>query len=291
MIRKPIVAGMFYSENKEMLEKEIIDSFKSIYGPGELPIERKDKKIVGVIVPHAGYYFSGAGQAWGYKEIAESEEAELYIILGTSHSGFPKAAICLEDFETPLGVVEVDKEFARSLMIKNAVVENNNAHEEEHSIEVQIPFLQFVNKGREDKIKIVPIVIGHKTDYAMVGQLIAKTIEQFNKKTVLICSSDFTHYGIRYGYMPFTSDVKENIEKIDKGAIKYIEKIDSRRFIEYVEDKEATICGSSAIAVFIEICKALGAKEAKVLSYFSSGDISKDWSNVVGYCSIIVEKS
>lgn len=289
MVRKPIVAGMFYEGDKDKLDEQITECFKSKFGPSELPVSKKGKKIIGVIAPHAGYQFSGPGQAWCYKEIGEAGFADVYVILGTSHIGFPKAAVLLEDFETPFGIVKVDEGFARSLISKGAVIEDRAAHSQEHSIEVQLPFLQFVNKDSLDKIRIVPIVVGSGADYEKLGKGIAATIKQLGKRVVLIVSSDFTHYGINYAYMPFSERVKENLEKLDKGAIEWIKKLDAWSFLNYIDETGATICGCHAIAGFIVACKELGAKKVRLEHYYNSGDVVGDYANAVGYASVVVE--
>ena len=146
MVRKPFVAGMFYEEGFDALDKQITECFKSKFGPGELPIKRRDKKIIGIIAPHAGYQFSGSGQAWCYKEIGESKFAETYVILGTAHSGFPQAAITTDEFETPFGIVSTDKRFIDLLIEKGVAIEDRLAQQLEQSIEVKLPLLQLVNK-------------------------------------------------------------------------------------------------------------------------------------------------
>ncbi|MBR9691162.1 AmmeMemoRadiSam system protein B [Candidatus Woesearchaeota archaeon] len=291
MTRKPIAAGMFYPDNFEELDKQIHKCFtENEKGPGALPIERRDKKIIGVIAPHAGYQFSGAGQAWCYKEIGEAEFADVYVIMGTTHVGFPEAATVIDDFETPLGTVNVDEKFAKSLIEKGVVVEDKMAHQNEHSIEVQLPFLQFVNKENLDKIKIVPIVVGKDANYEKLGRAIASVAKELGRKVMLICSSDFTHYGVHYGYVPFRGmNIKDKLKEFDMAAIKWIKELDSWSFINYVEETGATICGCYAIAAFIEACKSMGAKKVRVEQYYSSGDVTEDWTNAVGYASIVVE--
>lgn len=289
MTRKPIVAGMFYEKEKEKLKEQILNSFNSKFGPGSLPAEREDKKIIGIIAPHAGYKISGPGQAWSYKELGESETADTYIILGTAHSGFEESAVLLEDFETPFGKITVDQDFAKRLIAEGAIKENKEAHEQEHSIEVQLPFLQFVKENQIKNIKIVPIVVGAEADHEKLGKAIAKVIKQTEKKVILICSSDFTHYGVSYGYLPFKENIKENLRKLDQKAISWIEKFDAWSFLDYIKEKEATICGKDAIAAFIIACKELNATEVEMINYYSSGEVTGDWTNVVSYCSMIVK--
>jgi len=289
MTRKAVTAGMFYADSFDALDKQIAGCFTAKFGPGELPIERKDKKIMGIIVPHAAYQFSGPGQAWCYKEIAESEFADTYIILGTSHTKFKQAATLIDEFETPFGMVHVDERFTKSLIDKGVVTEDKIAHQNEHSIEVQLPFLQFVNKDRLDKIRIVPIVVGKETNYEKLGKAIASTVLQMERKVILICSSDFTHYGISYSYLPFRGDVKTKLKEFDLAAIRWITDMDSWSFLNYVEETGATICGAYAIATFLEACKGLGAQKGRVEQYYTSGEVTEDYANVVGYGSIIVE--
>lgn len=289
MVRKPIAAGMFYEELFELLDKQISECFTHAKGPGALPAKRTDREILGIIAPHAGYQFSGPCQAWAYKEIAESKFPDIFIILGTNHQGFGKAATLLEDFETPLGIVKTDIDFAKKL-IKNSdfnIVENKELHAKEHSIEVQLPFLQFANKDNLNNIRIVPIITGPEADYKKVAETIIETAKKENKKIIIIASSDFTHYGFSYGFVPFQTNIKENLYKLDKEAIKHIEKLDAFAFLDYVKTTETTICGAQAIAIAIKTVKALKAKKAKLLQYYTSGDIVNDYRNAVGYASIL----
>ncbi|MEA2037677.1 MAG: AmmeMemoRadiSam system protein B, partial [Nanoarchaeota archaeon] len=232
MVREAVVAGMFYPSDKEELIDQINDSFHSKFGPGTLPAKKRVKEVLGMIAPHAGYQFSGPGAAWAYKELGESKLADVYVILGLSHSG-QGSCVSLEDWETPLGKVEVDKEFNEALIMNSKLKQNEEAHMQEHSIEVQLPFLQFVNRDFLDKFKIAPITVSG--DYEEIAKAIVETIKQTGKKVAIIASSDFTHYGMNYGFFPFSSNVKENMHKMDKGAIIEIEKLNSNGFLDYVE--------------------------------------------------------
>ncbi len=289
MPRKPITVGMFYEEIFELLDKQIAECFIHEKGPGALPSKRTDKEIIGIIAPHAGYQFSGPCQAWAYKEIAEAKFPDLFIILGTNHQAVGKAATLLDDFETPLGIVKTDVDFAKKL-IKNSnfnIIENKQLHAKEHSIEVQLPFLQFANKDNLNNIRIVPIITGPEADHKKIAETIAETARQENKKIIIIASSDFTHYGFSYGYVPFQTKVKENMYKLDREAVKHIEKLDTEAFLNYLQETEATICGANAIAAAIEVAKKMKAEKARLLQYYTSGDIIGDYRNAVGYAAIL----
>jgi AmmeMemoRadiSam system protein B len=221
MVREAVVAGQFYPGGKEELLSSIKESFTSKFGPGSLPEKRGKGKVYGAISPHAGYVYSGAGNAWVFKEIGEAEFADVYVILGVNHSG-PNTCVSDEDWETPLGTVACDKEFVGLLEEKGLAVDNE-AHHMEHSIEVQLPFLQFVSKDRINELKIVPIMIADG-DFEKWGNIIKDAVKALGRNVVVICSSDFTHYGYNYGFVPFETDVKENMKKLDLGAVNLIEK-------------------------------------------------------------------
>jgi hypothetical protein len=285
MARKPIVAGMFYESSKEALIGQIEECFLSEFGPGRLPKEREGKNILGVIAPHAGYAYSGACAAYSYKEIAESALFDVFVLLGLSHSGYG-SCISLEEWETPLGIVKCDRDFGKALMENTGLRQNEEAHSQEHSIEVQLPFLQFVSKG---SVKVLPIIVSGDVPYGKLAENIAKTIKESNKRACLIASSDFTHYGLNYGYLPFRANVKENMYALDNGAISHIKRLNAAKFLDYAERTGATICGKLPIAVMVEACRLLKGEHAELLKYYTSGDIVHDYSSAVGYASIVAE--
>ena len=285
MNRKPVVSGMFYESTFDKLDKQIISCFNHKLGPGDLPIKRTNKKILGIISPHAGYPFSGPCAAWAYKEIAESKFPKTYVIISPNHTGFGAefSTYLFADWETPLGIVKVDKDLGNKL-IKNFPDLRNEAeaHLHEHSIETQLPFLQFVSKDNLKKLKFLPICI--KSDNYNKLKDLAKVLSEF-EDIVIICSSDLTHYGPNYNFTPFLNSKKENLHKLDAKYIEYIKELNSKDFFE--SSKKSTICGKSPIVVAIEFAKEKGSKKTILLNYYTSGDISNDYTNAVGYASIV----
>jgi AmmeMemoRadiSam system protein B len=286
MVRKPTVAGQFYKEDPAELNEEIKQCFKK--GPGALKEKKRGKEIKAIISPHAGYFFSGKGAAWCFKELAESKIPDIYIMIGLSHRGH-RSCISMEDWETPLGIVKTDKDFGQLLLKNSKLRQDEKAHAEEHSIEVELPFLQYINKGMMDKIKILPIVVSPDFSYIEIARNIKNAIDLSKKKVIIITSSDFTHYGINYGYMPFTADAKENLYALDKKAIDFITSLNPAGFLTYIKKTGATICGQLPIAVTLELCILMGAKKSRLLNYYTSGDIISDYSSAVGYASIVFE--
>jgi hypothetical protein len=294
-MRKPIVAGQFYSADKTELDEEIKKSFKHYLGPRMPKVPLKERKIYGCIVPHAGYIYSGACASHAYKELAELNKKsfpDTFIILGPDHSGYGKAffSLTFDDFETPLGIIKNDTELGAKILQETShlgLQEDKQAHKYEHSLEVQIPFLQFVAKIVKKEFKIVPIIIS-TLEYDKLIALGSKLGELCKDKNVyIIASSDFTHYGYNYGFLPFpASEAKTRLKELDRKAINYILKLDSKAF--YEEAIKTTICGSGAIVTAIEACKKMGSKKASLLKYYTSAEISKDYSSAVGYASIIL---
>lgn len=296
-MRKPVVAGSFYLSDKSSLNMQIESCFLKKFGPGNLPRafpvhERK----YGLIVPHAGYPYSGECASHAYKSLVEVKKSDLpetFIILGPNHTGHGQAvfSLSLENFETPLGLVENDTEFGEKLIEESSPLAQKDeiAHQFEHSIEVQLPFLQFCYNMMKKEFKIVPIIVS-TIDYdncVKIAKIIAKIAKEQKKKVCVIASSDFTHHGPSYGFIPFTKDIKNNLYTLDRNAINKILKLDSKGFHELAI--KSTICGLSTIVVCIEASKALGAKKASLLKYYTSGDVLGDYANAVGYASIAFE--
>jgi len=284
-LRRPTVDGQFYSKDFEELGNQINDCFTSKFGPGDLPVSKRNKKIFGIVAPHAGYNFSGPCQAWAYKEVAESKFPETYVILGNSHNG--ESGVLLDDYQTPFGIVKTDRYFCE-MLIKNLdfIKDNKFAHKNEHSVEVQLPFLQYVSKDRLKDIKIVPLVLGYDIDkIRQLGIFLGDCERRIN----IIISGDFTHYGPSYGYVPFVYNVKKELYDLDKTAISFIEKMDVDGFWDYVNEKGATICAAKSIIATMIAAKGYGVKRARLLQYYTSGDVTGDYNNAVGYGSLVFE--
>lgn len=267
MKREPAVAGYFYSNNVRDLKFDL----------SRLIVFSEEKlKVKGVIAPHAGYMYSGwvAGKVYG-----AILPPEIAIIIGPNHTGLGRriAVFDGESFITPLGEVFVDKELVEDLTNSVSILSSDiMAHLHEHSIEVQIPFLQYLNPN----IKIVPICLGRLNleEIIILGGGIAESVKKRSDKyIVIIASSDFSHY------VPHKI-AKEN----DLEAIKEIINLSEEKFVTLVEEKNLSICGYIPIAVTINACKTLGATNAKLIDYMTSGDVIKDYDSVVGYGGIII---
>ncbi len=204
------------------------------------------------------------------------------ILMGPSHYTcmHGMAVSGVEAYETPLGKVRVDRKICDALARQPLFQGPSHAEMPEHSLEMQLPFLQVV-LGAFD---LVPLVVGElgRHDYAVAA---AELRKYMNEETVVVASSDFTHYGPRFGYMPFRDKLKQNLAKLDGDAIKKIIARDASGFLRYVDETGATICGSRPIAVLLQMLppEARGTK----LAYYTSGDLLQDYTDTVSYASIV----
>ncbi len=287
----------FYPINPSSLIKAIENCFKNPrFGPGRLPSKSSridEGPVVAGVAPHAGYEFSGPCAAWLYLELAERvPKIDTFVILGSNHTGFGSTFTTTKRFEkwaTPLGEVRVDTVFLEELEKEYpALVDDVAAHMREHSIEVQLPFLQYLY---ENEFELVPIVVKH-VEYEEAKEFaraILSVVQKLGRTTVVIASSDFTHHGAYYGYVIFRENVVENVKRLDLEFVKVIEALDTKKFLNMIRRYDSTICGYGAIAVAMEYAKLVNAR-AKLLKYYNSGEVTGEEDMVVGYASIAFEK-
>jgi AmmeMemoRadiSam system protein B len=280
-IRRPTQAGAFYEGDAEALKIQIENCFLQEPGPKKHPQVNKNgpRQLVGLICPHAGYMYSGAVAANAYYELACDGKPDIVVILGPNHTGYGSALSLMNEgvWRTPFGDVEVDVETANQIVKETRIVDvDDAAHRFEHSIEVQLPFLQYLYGSN---FRFVPICFQMQDLYSAleIGQALAKVL--INKNAVIIASSDMTHYEPQ-----ITAAAK------DKAALKAVEVMDVERFHSIIEKQNITACGYGPIATVIAAAKRMGAKEAKLLCYKSSGDVTGDYSSVVGYAAVSFKK-
>ena len=275
IVRSPAVAGMFYHLNQEMLRKQIKSCIDHKLGPKKI----KEEKFIAAVVPHAGYPYSGPVAAWTYSKIPKCN----YIILGPNHSGLGSTFGLMKEgvWKTPLGSANIEDKTAKKLLENCKLLEYDIlSHEPEHSIEVQLPFIQY--RFGED-FNFIPICVMNESpsfdfleECRFVGKSIAEVIKKEKKKWIIIASSDFSHY------IPY-----ENAYSIDNYVIDAILKLNEKDFFARLQEKNASVCGFGPIAIAMIAAKELGAKKGELLKYATSGDITGDKGAVVGYSSII----
>ncbi|MGI0079942.1 MAG: AmmeMemoRadiSam system protein B, partial [Nitrososphaerales archaeon] len=290
----PAVAGSFYPHDKEGLIESIRQSFLGKLGPGEYPESiffqgKKSGSIGCFIVPHAGYVYSGQVAAHSYFKARENlgkvEEELTVIILGPNHYGIGSGVALSPSvsWETPLGNLEVNQVLSRKISQESKITDFDPlAHSREHSIEVQIPFIQWVLGGKR-KVSFVPIclMLQDRETTSEVADAIFSALEKNKEKSgqiLILGSSDLTHY---------ESQEKANIK--DHKLLSSIESMEVREYYTTLERNNVSACGYGAIATVMLLARMFGKKRGQLLKYATSGDVTGDKSSVVGYSAVHFE--
>jgi len=281
MLRQPAVAGRFYKGTSESLRKQVQEFI--------VPVERR-KTAIGILSPHAGLMYSGSVAGAVYSNI---ELPETIVLIGPNHTGLgaPVSLMVKGSWETPLGPVSIDEPLAASILSKSSHIhEDSLAHLREHSLEVQLPFIQFF----KDNFKIVPIqMLDTRLDTCLeVGRAIAEAItarpmNSANKgletyshdvpDVLIVASSDMSHY-------EHAAVAKEK----DFRAINQILNLDPGGLYRTVKTYGITMCGCGPAVAMLEASNQLGATRAELIKYTNSGDVSGDYEQVVGYAGIVI---
>ena len=274
--RKPAVSGMFYAGTARELKEQIEWCYKHELGPGAVPNVNSGglREIVAIVVPHAGYYYSGPVAAHAYNELADDGVPDTAVILGPNHTGYghPVSVWVGAVWNTPFGEVEINEALARRLL--GGVIEaDETAHMHEHSIEVQLPWLQHLYES----VRIVPIAM--LAQDIETARAVGKAISRSGDNLIIVASSDFTHYE------PHNIAMER-----DGSVIEAIVNLDEEELYERCQRLNCTMCGYGPVASVIVAAKEMEAKRASLLKYATSGDTSGDFSQVVGYGSIVIRR-
>lgn len=278
MIRKPAVAGSFYPDNPNALKKIIEDCFLDNAGVGELPELAEFNGVdypINIMVPHAGYQYSGAIASHGYCNLVQKGFPEVFIILSPNHTGYGSEISVFNEGEwiTPLGNVVVDCDFANSIISNSDIASADfSAHIHEHSIEVQLPFLQYFSND----FKIVPITMGSQTFTAStdLAKAIFEAAKELNKSYAVIASTDLSHF-----------NNQEKANKVDGFVLEDIEEMNEFKLFEEVIQYNITMCGYGPVMTAILVSKMSDKNSCEILAYRTSGDVTGDFTSVVGYAS------
>jgi AmmeMemoRadiSam system protein B len=269
-IRPAMVAGMFYPQKKITLEREVAIVLENA------PDEDLKAKIVAVIAPHAGYMYSGGVAARAYRQIID-REYHIVVVISPSHREYFKEISIYEGYgySTPLGVIPIDQTTAKKLTTCHSkIVLSEKGHRfDEHSLEVQLPFLQKVL----DNFKLIPVVMGEQDmeNINILADALANVLK--DQKALIVASSDLSHF---YNYDKATI--------LDKVVLENVNNFDADKLFNDVQDGRCEMCGAGPVVAAMKASKMLGANKSKVLLYRNSGDITGDRNEVVGYMSAIL---
>lgn len=278
-MRKPARAGSFYSGSPTGLQRQIEDCFRHPLGPGALPGggNPAERRTLGLVNPHAGYVYSGPVAANGFFRLASEKKPGVVVIVGPNHSGLgAEVAVSREGkWQMPSGTVEVDLGVGEAIISAGRWAKwDDLAHSMEHSLEVQVPFLQYIY-GSDLRVVAIAMMRQEWEVARDLGQAIAAALK--GKDGLIIASSDFSHY-----------ESQASANRKDHLALDAILGMDPARLEETVSGHNISMCGPGPVMAMITACKELGAKKASLLKYATSGDVSGDYSQVVGYASVAV---
>jgi AmmeMemoRadiSam system protein B/AmmeMemoRadiSam system protein A len=278
VLRSQLAEMGWYPSDANTLKKQIDELFQEAEAQ---PIDN----VIGLILPHAGYAYSGRTAAAGLK--TTNRAYKRIVVIGPTHRlpmeeilSLPRAT----HYETPLGQIPLDVALIEKLLEYSAFRHVPQAHAygrggQEHSVQIELPLLQH----RQKDFKLVPIVAGQCSPETVAkAATILKSL--IDEDTLVVASSDFVHYGPNYGYVPFRDNIPEQLKKLDMGAYEHIARFDSRGFLEYRRETGATICGAVPIAVLLSMLSE--PAQAHLVQYATSGEMSGDFTNSVSYFSI-----
>jgi len=271
-VKEPILAGIWYPEDPGVLSKEIKNFLSKVPSPSI------KGKILAIVSPHAGYRYSGQVAAHGYKAI-QGKKFDDVILIGSSHRAYFKGIALYPKgvYKTPLGVVPVDEALSQEIMKKSHLVTAiPEAHMHEHSLEIQLPFLQKVLKN----FKLVPMIMGDQSWETSVALSQAITSSINDRRVLIVASSDLSHF---YTY--------EEAVKLDDLLIEHISNMDTQGLNRSLSTGDCDACGGGTIVTAMLAAKALGANNAKILKYANSGDVTGAKGSVVGYVSAVIFKN
>ncbi|QQS35110.1 MAG: AmmeMemoRadiSam system protein B [Ignavibacteriales bacterium] len=267
-IRKPAVAGYFYPGNPQSLKKEI-SLMLDITKP-----EKAYEKIFGIVSPHAGYIYSGKTASYGFNLLL-NKNYETVIIISPSHREYFPGSCIYEGtaYETPLGKLKINETMSQKICDgSKTIFRGVKGHGDEHAVEVQLPFLQSVLKD----FSIVPVVMGDQGK-PFIDELAAQISNSVDEKTLIVASSDLSHYYNRIKANSMDSIVEKNINEFDYDSL-----------IRNLESGKCEACGGGPIAVMMKAAEILNYSKSKVLNRNDSGETSGDLNQVVGYLSAVV---
>jgi MEMO1 family protein len=290
-MRAPAVAGLFYPAQAEDLARAVDACFHHRLGPGALPpvAAPGPRALRALVVPHAGLAYSGPVAAHAYAALARDGLPEAVVVVGPSHAGLGGlAATGGEDWATPLGPMAQDEALRAALEEGGIVQRDDAAHADEHSIEVQLPFLQWLAQRAGKPLPWVPVAMGLQDEDTAreVGAALVQAIGATGRDVLLVASSDLMHAGSDYRVrVPAGSTAGAFVRERDAPALQAIQALDPDRLVDEVRRRPITMCGYGPVAAVLHAAKALGAREAEVLAHATSADVQPHGS-AVGYGAV-----
>ncbi|MFW9877621.1 MAG: AmmeMemoRadiSam system protein B [Candidatus Thorarchaeota archaeon] len=295
VLRRATYAGSWYPGSRKGLQDALKEYFTDEkFGPGEEPLtmNKDERTILGGVSPHASMTYSGPCAAFTYLNLFKERIPDTVVVLGTDHIGYHKIALMKEgEWETPLGNLEIDEELSKEILNNSKIIEADNSlftgrtAEQEHNIEIQLPFIKYCSHDKE--VKIVPIKIAGTREFKKMNTIaadIAKAINSSNKDIIIIASSDMSHKEVR------DSNQLKIFKEIDLAVIKEFKNLNPEKTLEAA--LKTTVCGPQTITTMMLICQNLSATRGEMMQYYTSSERTGSIGGYcVGYFSGIIKRS
>ncbi|GIW41090.1 MAG: hypothetical protein KatS3mg076_1667 [Candidatus Binatia bacterium] len=276
--RKPSnLAGRWYPADPRKLREELERCLRDAE-------EAELSALEAAVVPHAAYRYSGKAAAGVYRIVGDTAVERVVLLAPSHYCAYLGVAVpTFEVFETPLGEVGIETDSVEALRGNPLVAADDFPYEREHSLEIQLPFLQVVAPG----VPVVPLMVG-ELRRADASRLASSLVPLRTPGTIFLASSDFTHYGADFDYLPFPpldeDYVRKELARLDRGAVEFVLRADPSGFRRYVEETGATVCGRRPIEVLLEL--EAGRVEGVLVDYYTSLDVTGDYEHSVSYAAI-----
>ncbi len=293
-LRKTTVAGMFYDQSADGLQKQIESCFTHKLGPGDLPKETESKKnLIGIIVPHAGLVCSGPFAAHAYSELVTHGFPDVCILIGPNHQGMgPKVAVdTTGEWETPLGSLSIDETISNQLPSSVITADSATLHQQENSLEVQLPFIKFLSNQFKKECSIVPMVMSQQDliTSKQVGEQLSSLLHKEKRNIAIIASSDFSHEGYSYGRFPPDGLTADSFaRKQDKKALDVIQKSNPEELFQTIQKNGISMCGYGPVISLLTVAQQYPKVSVELLKYGTSYDTCSDSNSCVGYGALSV---
>lgn len=289
MLREPAVAGRFYPLGHDSCLREI-----AAMRPADEPAQMPERPVAGV-VPHAGWVFSGATALSVIRAIESRRKPQTFVLFGASHSPYLRHSALFPSggWQTPLGVAKIDERLAAEILARagSLLSDDPGAHEDEHSLEVQVPLIQHL----APEARIVPILVPREAKAVALGRLVGQTINSLGADAVCLGSSDLTHYGPMYGFAPKgygAAAVRWVRDENDRRIVDLMVRLDADGILPEAQSN-ANACGAGAIAATLAAAREMGAERGCLVQYTTSYDVMReqmgrtDSEAVVGYAGVV----
>lgn len=285
-MRKPKLTGVYYHAAPTLIDKQLVEAFMSDKGPGDAPVAPSNKKdhVKGIIVPKYSYDLAAPCAGWAYKSLSESFIPDVIIIIGqskTDDDGFT-----IEPYETPYGIVRVDQALARDIENKTELKQRDAIFDEDDTIESQLPLLQFVYKQAKNPVKILPILVSHKTELKKLAVDIKEILLETGKKAAIIVPTNFTSYGRNYEYIPFSEDAHKKVYELDKGALDLISENKPLDYLKYTDEHMMNTQNYLGIVLALLILKP---KKVLLEQYYTTAELNEDYKNFISFAAVVMK--